>query len=230
MKQRTEHALARYVADAPSEKGIVGQHRMKTIKRSWLASPAAYWGIVTLVSGVGAVWLVHTGPVPAIRIMTPLKENAPFWYMISPFPVLGMLVAELVGLIATQGMKRVSVGLGVAIGVQILVSHLRLGICLPISGHAALLSYFTLRRALVRYPHLASRKVELWLSVVLWLVMSYMKLVSWTDPITLSLGALIGALIFILDRAICSHANMEEPQQSPAPLPRAPSGHSEGEG
>ena len=51
--------------------------------------------IVLATTLAGAAWLAHKGPVPVIRIMTPLPEMAPFWYMLLAFPVLGMLVADL---------------------------------------------------------------------------------------------------------------------------------------
>ena len=51
--------------------------------------------IILATTLAGAAWLAHKGPVPVIRITTPLPEMAPFWYMLLAFPVLGMLVADL---------------------------------------------------------------------------------------------------------------------------------------
>jgi hypothetical protein len=54
--------------------------------------------IILATTLAGAAWLAHKGPVPVIRITTPLPEMAPFWYMLLAFSVLGMLVADLVDL------------------------------------------------------------------------------------------------------------------------------------
>ena len=76
---------------------------MSEAKKEWLKTQWTYWFIVAAVSLVGMLWLLHAGPTPVIRITTPLDENAPFWYMISAFPILGMLIAELVAVTAQQG-------------------------------------------------------------------------------------------------------------------------------
>jgi hypothetical protein len=60
----------------------------------------------------GAAWLAHKGPVPVIRITTPLPERAPFWYMLLAFPVLGMLVADLFDLWRARGISLPTVELG----------------------------------------------------------------------------------------------------------------------
>lgn len=168
----------------------------------WLATQAVHWCIVAVITVIGAVWLLHKGPVPVIRITTPLQENSPFWYMVSPFPILGMLVAELTGLLASHGWKRAAVELGVAIAVLIVVSCFRLSLCIPLSGHSMLLSYFILRRAFLNGIPIALRKTQYWLAVVMALVLVYLKLAWWTDPITLSAGAMGGALLFAASRAM----------------------------
>lgn len=162
----------------------------------WLATQATQWCIVAAITAIGAVWLMHKVPVPVIRIMTPLQESSPFWYMVSPFPILGMLVAELVGLLAIHGGKRAAAKLGVAIAVLIIVSGIRLSSCIPLSGHAMLLSYFILRRAFLDSSPLALRKAQLWIAGAMATVLVYVKLAWWTDPITLLLGALAGAALY----------------------------------
>lgn len=55
-------------------------------------------GLVLACTLAGAAWLIHQGPVPVVRITTPLPEAAPFWYMLLAFPILGLLVADLLDL------------------------------------------------------------------------------------------------------------------------------------
>ncbi|HSJ52950.1 MAG TPA: hypothetical protein VLC52_04315, partial [Anaerolineae bacterium] len=92
------------------------------------------------VTLAGALWLYAKGPVPVVRGTTPLEEMAPFWYMVSAFPVLGMLVADLVLLLLRYGLDRRSVELAFQLAVLLLISNARLGIRLPISGHPLLWS------------------------------------------------------------------------------------------
>ncbi len=166
------------------------------IGTAWLGTLAAHWCIVFAVTVAGAIWLIHTDPVPVIRITTPLAENAPFWYMLSPFPILGMLMAELIGTLAIAGMRRPSVDLISSIAVLVVISHFRLSLRLPLSGHAFLLTYFILRRAFLKHPKYPSRRLEIWIAVIMFLVMLYPKLVWWTDSITLCVGVVAGALLF----------------------------------
>ncbi|MCX6353754.1 MAG: hypothetical protein NTZ78_02475 [Candidatus Aureabacteria bacterium] len=168
----------------------------------WLATQAVHWCIVAVITAIGAVWLLHKGPVPVIRITTPLQENSPYWYILSPFPILGMLVAELTGLLATHERKRAAVELGVAIAVLVVVSCFRLSLCIPLSGHSMLFSYFILRRAFLNGIPIALRKAQLWVAIIMGLILLYLKLVWWTDPITLTAGAMAGALLFAASRAM----------------------------
>ena len=180
----------------------------------------AHWTVVAIVTAAGAIWLLHTGPVPVIRITTPLEETAPFWYMLSPFPILGMLVAELVGIIATSGVHRRAIELACALAVLVLVSHFRLAIRLPLSGHSFLLSYFICRRALLSHPRLRSHRTELWIAGGMFLAMSYVKLTWWTDPITLSVGAITGAALFWLSRIAISGRTGTQTMESAQPARR----------
>lgn len=161
-----------------------------------LATQAGHWIVVAAITAIGAVWLVHKGPVPVIRITTPLQEFSPFWYMVSPFPILGMLVAEFVGLLAVHGGRRAAVKLGVAIIAMIVVSGIRLSSCIPLSGHAMLLSYFILRRAFLDGSPIALRKAQLWIAGAMAMVLVYVKLAWWTDPITLLVGGVAGSALF----------------------------------
>ncbi len=200
-----------------------------------LASQRAHWAIVASVTAIGAVWLAHTGPVPVIRITTPLEENAPFWYMVSPFPILGMLVAEFVASITSSDTRRRSIELASALAVLVVVSHFRLVLRLPLSGHSFLLSYFVLRRVFPNDMPVRSRRAELWIAVGMFIVMLYLKLTWWSDPITLSVGTIAGAALFWGSRITAgtqtARLRMESAQPSPPAYPEgradAPSGSAE---
>ena len=199
----------------------VGHENMSDrMNTTWLATPVAHWCIVTAVTAAGAAWLHHTGPVPAIRITTPLAENAPFWYMLSPFPILGMLIAELIGTLSTAGVRRCSVELAFSIAVLVVVSHFRLSLRLPLSGHSFLLSYFILRRAFLKDLKIPSLKTEMWIGVIMFVVMLYPKLVWWTDPITLCAGMIAGALLFGCSRLAYGGRNNQIETETAQPKDR----------
>jgi hypothetical protein len=92
--------------------------------------------------------------------------------------------------------RRRTVELAFSIAVLVVVSHLRLSLRLPLSGHSFLLSYFILRRAFLKDLKLPSRKTEMRIAVIMFVVMLYPKLIWWTDPITLCVGMIAGALLF----------------------------------
>lgn len=128
------------------------------------------------------------GPAPVVRITTPLEEMAPFYYMVSPFPILGMLIAECLRINKNQALN-----LGFAIVALVVISSCRLALRLPISGHSFLFSYFVLRRLFIISN---APRYELWTGVLLLAGMCYMKLVWWTDPITLGVGMASGCVLF----------------------------------
>lgn len=143
----------------------------------------------------GAAWLIHQGPMPAIRITTPLPEAAPFWYMLLAFPVLGMLVADLVDLYRLRGVSASTLELAFQIGLLIGLSSLRLGARLPVSGHALLVSYFILRRLLLRSLPPRQSSLETLLAFGVLGAIIYPKLAWWDDPVTLLAGISLGALL-----------------------------------
>lgn len=158
----------------------------------------------------GAAWLIHKGPVPVVRITTPLPEMAPFWYMVLAFPILGMLVADLVDLHRARGVDRLVVELAIQIALIIAVSNLRLGIRLPISGHALLVAYFIGRRWWLRpYPP-RQNGVELMVAVAVLGLIAYPKLIWWNDPVTLCIGLAAGLFLAVISRRItASHRRTE---------------------
>lgn len=165
------------------------------ISGAWPQRLAAHGGVAVLVTAVGAAWLLHKGPVPVVQGMTPLAETAPYWYMLAPFPILGLLVAELLGGIAHLGLQRPTVELAGAVAVLVALSHLRLALNLPLSGHALLATYFVLRRTRCRPLPVPGRWIQLGAGGLLLAVTAYVKLLWWTDPLTLGVGAAVGALL-----------------------------------
>lgn len=165
---------------------------------------------ITACTIAGAAWLAYKGPVPVVRITTPLAEMAPFWYMILAFPVLGMLMADLVDLYRTRRIDRLSVELAVQIALIVVISNLRLGIRIPLSGHALLTAYFIARRWWLRPYHPQQSAFELGTAVVIFGLIAYPKLAWWNDPITLCAGIAVGLVLAKISQWItASYLNTE---------------------
>lgn len=167
-----------------------------------LATETARWLLIAAVTIIGAVWLRHRGPEPIIRVTMPLKETAPFWYMLLPFPVFGMLVADFFALLTDRSSLFPAVELGIQLAVLVAISSLRLSFALPVSGHALLFSYFMLRRILVGVPIHGTSGAELAIAAALLGITVYWKLVLWDDPVTLSAGLAIGLALAVGSRLL----------------------------
>lgn len=156
--------------------------------------------IVSACTLAGGVWLTVQDPLPVIRITTPLAETSPFWYMLLAFPILGLLVADLVDLYRSEGISRSAVELGIQITLIVLLSSARLSVRLPLSGHSLLVSYFIVRRFLLpSFPRDRSR-VELGLGFGALAAIVYPKLAWWSDPVTLLAGMALGAALAVVSR------------------------------
>lgn len=142
----------------------------------------------------GAAWLVWQGPMPVLRGITPMPEMAPFWYMLLAFPVLGLLVADLVDLSRNRGFSPPTFELAAQIALIVGLSSARLGALLPLSGHALLFSYFVFRRLLVGTASRGQSVAEVWLAAGCLAATAYPKLFWWDDPATLVAGIAIGVL------------------------------------
>jgi hypothetical protein len=157
--------------------------------------PAQRAFLILAFTLAGAAWLIHMGPMPVIRITTPLPVMAPTWYMLLAFPVLGMLVADLVDLWQLRSLDRVSAELGVMIVLIIALSSLRLGARIPLSGHALLTTYFIARRLLFRALLPRQSGWEVAAAVGALGAIAYPKILWWNDPVTLLAGITAGALL-----------------------------------
>lgn len=160
--------------------------------------------VVVAVSAAGAAWLAAKGPVKVIVGTREIEEIAPTWYMLAAFPVLGMLFADVLDAALAVGVfaKR-TVVLGASVALLVVVSNLRLGIRLPISGHVLLMAYFlTLRprlRALglapVARPAVVAARVEGYVVLALFLAVTAIKLLHWKDWQTFLLGVAGGGYL-----------------------------------
>jgi len=154
-------------------------------------------GVCTLAGGV---WLVFQGPIPVIRVTTPLPETAPFWYMLLAFAILGLLLADLLDLYRLRGVNPSTVELAFQIGLILVLSSARLGARIPLSGHSLLVSYFISRRLLLRSIPPSQSSLEVWLACGVLAAIAYPKLVWWKDPVTLFAGIAAGALLAVFSR------------------------------
>jgi hypothetical protein len=158
--------------------------------------------IILFTTALGALWLYHKGPTPVIQGSHELPIIVPFWYMLSAFPILGMLLADLFALWMKYRFGLRFIELAVQLILLVLLSNLRLSIMIPISGHGLLFSYFILRRLLVRQLPNKLLKIENILGILLLAMVAYMKLVKWNDPMTLLLGEAIGVLLALISYLI----------------------------
>jgi hypothetical protein len=135
-----------------------------------------------------------------VRITTPLAEAAPFWYMLLAFPILGLLLADLLDLYKSEGVTLSTLELAFQIGLIVTLSSARLGLRIPLSGHSLLVSYFIFRRLLLRPFFERQSALEQWLAVGALGAVAYPKLAWWNDPVTLLAGVVGGALLAVVSR------------------------------
>jgi len=158
--------------------------------------------LISCVSLVGALWLSWKGPVPVLRGTTALPEVTPFWYMEAAFPILGMLLADLVDEAMAGMFRRRTLALVSQIALLILVSNMRLDARIPVSGHAALIAFFIWRRIGSRTPANLFGRVEIAAAAAALLVVASVKVFWWHDTVSLVLGMGAGLLIAVPDSGV----------------------------
>jgi len=151
--------------------------------------------VILVITFTGALWLYTKGPIPVIRGTIALDEIVPLWYMLSAFPVLGMLVADFLAAIVKYHFGRRTIVLFSQIFLLVIISNIRLSLKIPISGHAFLFAFFILHRIFARDFNGLSSRAELIFTVALLLIIGYIKLVWWTDLLTLSVGIISGIVL-----------------------------------
>jgi hypothetical protein len=174
------------------------------IKIELMSKLAARILIIAAVTIAGGIWLHIKGPIHVIRITTEIEAFAPFWYMLSAFPFLGMLLADLLDLYRDTGFSKRTLELACTIIIIVALSNLRLGIRLPISGHSLLVSYFLFRRFFVDRNNNPISRIEILLGIFVLAMLTYIKLFWWTDPITLGFGCILGFGFALIEKTIIS--------------------------
>jgi hypothetical protein len=163
--------------------------------------PWTRWSLAAVTTLVGAAYLHWKGPVPVVRVFDTLPIDAPLWYMLSAFPVLGLLLADGLALLR-DGRRRHAVELAVQIAVMVVLSHSRLELRIPISGHALLFAAFLLRRTWYPEPSVPWRRLEQTLGGALLTMVAGVKLLWWRDPTTFAVGLLTAALLCWAGRTV----------------------------
>ena len=156
--------------------------------------------IIAAVTIAGGIWLHIKGPIHVIRITTEIEAFAPFWYMISAFPFLGLLIADLLDLYRDNGFSKRTLELACTLVVIVVLSNLRLGIRLPISGHSLVVSYFLFRRFFVDRNNNPISRIEILVGIFVLTMLAYIKLSWWTDPITLGFGCIFGFIFALIEK------------------------------
>jgi hypothetical protein len=159
-------------------------------------------------------------PMAVIRITTPLPEMAPFWYMLLAFPVLGMLVADLFDLWRDRGISLPTADLGLQIALIVALSSLRLGVRIPLSGHALLVAWFLFRRLRLRNAPPRQSRLEVWIAAGVLAAVAWPKLFWWDDPVTLA-GIGAAALLATISRWLVAGVPPIDPDR-PAGMPAFP--------
>jgi hypothetical protein len=170
--------------------------------------------IISLITFAGALWLYIKGPISVIRGTTALDEMVPFWYMVTAFPVLGMLVADFLTAFRKFGLKGYTVLFFSQILILLIISNIRLSLQIPISGHVFLFVFFIFNRIFAGNLKNNFSKLEFVFTIILLLIITYIKLVWWTDLPTLSVGIVAGFTLAI-PTLIFKHGNIIDPGSSP---------------
>ena len=115
--------------------------------------------------------------------------------MISAFPVLGMLLADLYDNFKVDRFGKQFTELAVQVLLLIVISQVRLTFKIPLSGHILLFSYFIFRRAPIKDGFNKIAYYELLVCIVFLIITGYVKIFWWTDWITLLTAVLMGGLM-----------------------------------
>jgi uncharacterized membrane protein YeaQ/YmgE (transglycosylase-associated protein family) len=159
--------------------------------------------IVAAATLLGCAWLAAKGPVKVVVGRTEIDEFAPTWYMVSAFPVLGMLAADVIERARRHGiLARETLGLGGAVALVVALANLRLGVRWPVSGHVLLLAFFLVLRATFRAKpdgrpraEAVASTVEFVLATSILVAVSVIKLIHWHDTLTWSVGLAAGGAL-----------------------------------
>lgn len=160
------------------------------------------WSLALIMTFVGYFAYSIVGPFPVYRGSLELDFNAPYWYMVSAFPVLGLFMADVWALWKDHRLGLPTVELAIMLALMTFLSIFRISLKIPLSGHALLFGYFLLRRLIIDQPPVPFRKFEVALGVFLIVALAVTKLFWWNDPITLIIGLLIGGFLALISMAL----------------------------
>lgn len=146
---------------------------------------------VGLATACGCVLVAMTHPMRAVGAHGALDHDVPALYMLNAFPFFGILWADFVMAWRAAPRERATRVLGVQVGAVALFAVLRLGLRVPISGHAVLLAFVVLHGW--DWPRTTLRRVEWWAAAATLGWVLWMKWVMWHDFVT-SVAGLIVAL------------------------------------
>lgn len=159
-------------------------------------------GIILLTTAIYAASAGLRGAMYVVRGSTPTLLVTSFWYMLAAFPVFGMLLADLAACWGTYRFRFPTLELGGMLGLLVVLSTARLGLAIPLSGHALLFAYVSLRRALVGQPPNRLRWIELAVAAVLYLATTYLKVFCWSDPLTAAVGTAVGLVLAVVSWSV----------------------------
>lgn len=133
--------------------------------------------------------------MPVVRGTMPLEAKAPFLYMLSAFPFLGILAADILLALREESGKPGALLLMVQAGAIVLLSAIRLQWRIPVSGHVLLLAFFVLRSWSLRDSSLHKR--EMWIGLIVLMVLTGVKLLAWHDWVTVVWAIGIACVIWL---------------------------------
>lgn len=179
---------------------INSAHGQEPINENRLLQTHLLFAVGFTIAGIA--WLLIKGPTQVVRGTVPLDVKAPFSYMVTAFPFLGILVADALGL-WRLALKWASLVLMLQVGCICFLSVVRLMYRLPISGHVLLVAFFILysvgtRRSLVS-------TIETLIAVVALCVLLTTKLIAWSDWQTPTIAMAIAATLWMSGNLMAEH-------------------------
>ena len=186
---------------------------MSDLKSSLTSQPRAKWSIVIATTASGALWLLLRPPPQIPRVSGAQSELAFFWYMVSAFPILGLLLADSLGLYGSKGVDARVVELAIQLVIIISISSLRIRFRIPISGHMLLFTFFLARTWFARQD-LSGRWIEVAMGLALFLATSYIKLLIWNDVASWITGVVIAVALVVVPDFLVRSYEARGPQSS----------------
>lgn len=160
------------------------------------ASAKAHLLAILAFTAAGAIWLWVKGPMPVVQGTVPLDIDVPFAYMLSAFPFLGILTADVLVSLWLRANRGAAVVLAAQLGSITLIAAARLSHRIPISGHILLLTFFVMRsRNMMRRD--ATRRTETWVGLLVLLVLVGIKAVAWHDLVTVGWAVALATMIWL---------------------------------